>query len=93
MKNKKISIIRKKLDIIDNSILELIKKRLTLVKGVLKEKTLKKQIVDKKRIKIILKRIKLKSKTKKIDPIITRTIWKSMINAFISYEYRNFKKK
>ena len=57
------------------------------------EKTLKKQIVDKKRIKIILKKIRLKSKAKKIDPIITRSIWKSMINAFISYEYRNFKKK
>ena len=30
---------------------------------------------------------------KKIDPLITAKIWKTMINAFINYEYRNFNKK
>jgi chorismate mutase len=49
--------------------------------------------VDKKRISIILKEIKKKSLKKKIDPRITNKIWKSMIKAFIDYEYRNFKKK
>ena len=34
-----------------------------------------------------------KSKLKNIDPMITRKIWKSMINAFIAYEYKNIKKK
>ena len=28
-----------------------------------------------------------------IDPLITSAIWKSMIKAYIDYEYRNFKKK
>ena len=59
---------------------------------VLKNKTFKKDIVDKKRIKIILKNITNKSIKKKIDPKITNKIWKSMIRAYIDYEYRNFNK-
>ena len=35
----------------------------------------------------------IKSKNKKIDPKITHKIWKSMIKAFIDYEFRNFNKK
>jgi len=60
---------------------------------VLKNKQHKKDIIDRKRIAIILKNISKKSKQKKIDPIVTRKIWISMIRAFIDYEYRNFKKK
>ena len=41
----------------------------------------------------MLKAIKKESKKRKIDPAITNTIWKSMIRAYIDYEYRNFKKK
>tara|TARA_X000001036_G_scaffold401291_1_gene406301 strand:+ start:1307 stop:1588 length:282 start_codon:yes stop_codon:yes gene_type:complete len=93
MVNKKISKIRKKLDLLDNKLLDLIKKRTYLVNDVLKNKKFKKEIVDKKRISVIIKNIQKKSKRKKIDPIITKKIWKSMINAFIDYEYRNFKKK
>jgi chorismate mutase len=92
MKNKNIKLIRKKLDNLDEKFLNLIKKRSILVDQVLKNKKHKKDIVDKQRINEILKGIKKKSKTKKIDTIITRKIWKSMINAFIDYEYRNFKK-
>ena len=92
MKNKNINLIRKKLDNLDEKFLNLIKKRSILVDQVLKNKKHKKDIVDKQRINEILKGIKKKSKTKKIDTIITRKIWKSMINAFIDYEYRNFKK-
>ena len=44
------------------------------------------------KISKILKNIDKKSKQKKIDPKITSKIWKSMIKAFIDYEYRNFKK-
>ena len=40
-----------------------------------------------------MKNIYMKSKRKKIDPLITKRIWKSMILAYIDYEYRNFKKK
>ena len=92
MKNKNIKLIRKKLDNLDEKFLNLIKKRSILVDQVLKNKKHKKDIVDKQRINEILKGIKKKSKTKKIDTIVTRKIWKSMINAFIDYEYLNFKK-
>ncbi len=92
MHNKKILIIRKKLDFLDNQLLSIIKKRVKLVSIILKNKKFKKQIVDKKRIKQILSRIKKKSKEKNIDTQITREVWKSMINACIKYEYRNFKK-
>ena len=93
MKNKKISIIRKKLDKLDLKMLSIIKKRSSLVNKILEQKQFKNQIVDNKRIRIILSKIKKESKRKKIDPRITNTIWKSMIKAFINYEFRNFKKK
>ena len=93
MVNKNILKIRKKLDQLDNYFLNLIKKRTLLVDKVLKNKKYKKDIVDKKRIKIILKNINKKSRYKNIDPKITESIWKSMIKAYIDYEFRNFKKK
>ena len=92
MVNKKIIKIRKELDKLDDSLLEIIKKRSKLVDLVIKNKKFKKDIVDKKRISIILRNIKIKSKYKKIDPLVTKKIWKSMISAFIDYEFRNFKK-
>ena len=93
MVNKNILRIRKKLDKLDVSFLNLIKKRTFLVNQVLKNKKYKKDIVDRKRIRIILKNISNKSKKNKIDPKITTKIWKSMIRASIDYEYRNFRKK
>ena len=53
----------------------------------------KKQKIDKKRILTILKNKKKKSIANNVDPQITKKIWKSMISAFIDYEFRNFKKK
>ncbi len=93
MSNKNILKIRKKLDRLDDSLITILKKRVRLVDQVLKNKKFKKDIVDKKRIKVILSNISKKSKRKKIDPIITKKIWSSMIKAFIDYEYRNFNKK
>tara|TARA_B100000963_G_C22143612_1_gene458610 strand:+ start:134 stop:415 length:282 start_codon:yes stop_codon:yes gene_type:complete len=93
MVNKNILKIRKKLDILDNSLLRIIKKRIQLVDIVIKNKKYKKDIVDKKRIKVILKNISNKSKKNKIDPKITKKIWNVMIRAFIDYEYRNFNKR
>ena len=90
---KKLEIIRSKLDKLDNKLLSLIKYRTNLVKEVLKLKELKKEIVDKRRISFILKKIHLKSKKLKIDPKITNRIWKNMILSYIDYEKRNFKKK
>ena len=91
--NKNILIIRSKLDKLDNIFLNLIKKRTKLVDQVIKNKKFKKDIVDRKRINIILRNISKKSKRKKIDPRITRKIWKCMIKAYIDYEFRVFKKK
>ena len=90
--NQNILKIRAKLDKLDNSLVKIIKKRTSLVNQVLKNKKFKKEIVDKKRIKIILKNINHKSKIRKIDPKITKKIWIAMIRAFIDYEFRNFKK-
>ena len=90
---KKLEIIRSKLDKLDSSLLSLIRYRTSLVKEVLKLKEFKKEIVDKKRIKFILKKIQIKSKKLNIDPKITNRIWKNMIWSFIDYERRNFKKK
>ena len=93
MVNKNIIRVRKRLDILDIKLLEIIKKRKKLVDIVIQNKRFKKDIVDKSRISIILRNIKTKSKKKKIDPLITERIWKSMIKAFIDYEFRNFKNK
>ena len=90
---KKLEIIRSKLDKLDNKLLFMIKYRTNLVKEVLKLKEFKKEIVDKKRINFILKKINIKSKKLKIDPKITNRIWKNMILSYIDYEKRNFKKK
>ena len=93
LKKKKLNIIRKRLDTLDNSLIKLIKKRTELVKNVLKLKEYKNEIVDKKRINKILNNIKKKSIRNKIDPKITKRIWKNMIYAYIDFEKRNFKKK
>tara|TARA_B100001057_G_scaffold491470_1_gene581783 strand:- start:454 stop:735 length:282 start_codon:yes stop_codon:yes gene_type:complete len=93
MLNKNILKVRKELDKLDNDLLTIIKKRTKLVDIVVKNKKFKKDIIDNKRISVILKNISKKSKLKKIDPKITNKIWKSMIKAFIDYEYRNFGKK
>ena len=90
---KKLEIIRSKLDKLDNSLLSLIKYRTNLVKEVLKLKEFKSEIVDKKRINFILKKIKMKSKKLNVDPKITNRIWKNMIWSYIDFERRNFKKK
>ena len=90
---KKLNLIRIKLDKLDNKFLSLIKYRTNLVKEVLKLKEFKNEIVDKKRINFILKKVKLKSIKLNIDPLITKRIWKNMIWSYIDYEKRNFKKK
>ena len=93
-KNKiKLNLLRKELDKIDNVLLKIIHKRTNIVKKVLTLKSYKKEIIDKKRISLILKKIKKESLKKNIDPKITRRIWKNMIWSYIDFEKRNFKKK
>ena len=93
LNKKKLNNVRNKLDKLDDKLINLIKIRTDLVNDVLKLKQFKKDIIDKKRIKIILNKIKKKSLKKKIDTKITNKIWKNMIWAYIDYERRKFKKK
>ena len=89
----KLNRLRSKLDKLDDSLISILKKRTNLVKLVLSLKVSKNEIVDRKRINKILKKIKKKSIRNNIDPKITRRIWVNMIYAYIDYERRNFKKK
>ena len=93
MRNIELNKVRNKIDKLDKKLLVLIKKRTDLVKKVIKLKKFKKQIVDRNRIKKVLKNIKKNSIKKKVDPKLTVKIWNSMIKSYIEYEKRNFKKK
>ena len=93
MEKKKLEIARNEIDQLDNSILDLIKKRTKIVKYMLSLKQFKNQIVDQKRINVILKNIRKKSVQHGVDSKVTSRIWKTMIWSFIDYQRRNFKKK
>ena len=93
MNKKKLIIARNKIDQLDSSIFNLIKKRTKIVKYMLSLKQFKNQIVDQKRINIILKNIRRRSIQHGIDPKITSRIWKAMIWGFVNFQRRNFKKK
>ena len=93
MNKKKLQIARNKIDQLDKKIFYLIKKRTSIVKYMLSLKGFKKQIIDHKRIKEILKKVKNQSIKNRIDPKITSRIWKSMIWAYVNFQKKNFKKK
>ena len=56
-------------------------------------KKYKNQIIDRKRMKIIIKNIRKNSLKNNIDPKITVRIWKSMIWSYVDFQMRNFKRK
>ena len=93
MNVKKLKIARNKIDQLDKAIFHLIKKRTRIVKYMLSLKEFKNQIVDHKRIKEILKKIKNISIKNGIDPKITIRIWKSIIWSYVDFQRRNFKNK
>ncbi len=93
MVNKKLKVARNKIDKIDQSIFNLIVKRTNVVKYMLTLKRHKKEIVDRNRMNIILKKIKKKSIKNNIDTKITKKIWTSMISSYIDFQKRNFKIK
>ena len=90
---KKLNILRNKLDKLDYKLLSIIKIRTEIIKNVISLKNNKKEIVDKKRISFILRKIKKASIKRKIDPTITNKIWKNMISSYIDFERKLFKKK
>ena len=93
MNRQKLKIARNKIDQLDKNIFNLIKKRTRIVKYMLNLKQFKNQIVDRKRIKIILKNIRNKSIKNDVDPKITTRIWKAMIWSYVDFQRKNFKKK
>ena len=84
---------RRKIDKIDKQIFNLIKKRTIVVKKMLTLKKYKHEIIDLKRNNQILFKLKRKSIQNKIDPKITKRIWKSIIYSYVDFQRRNFKKK
>ena len=93
MNRRKLKIARNKIDQLDKNIFNLIKKRTRIVKYMLNLKQFKNQIVDRKRIKIILKNIRNKSIKNDVDPKITTRIWRAMIWGYVDFQKKNFKKK
>ena len=95
MKNnsKEMKIIRKKIDQVDDKLLPLMVKRSKLVEKALSLKKRKNEIVDKKRIEEISKKIVKKSSELGGNPKLLKSIWISIIQNFIDYEKQEFKKK
>ena len=93
MDKKRLKKARNKIDQLDKSIFNLIKKRTTIVKHMLTLKQFKNQIIDHKRINEILKNIRKKSIKQKIDPTVTSRIWKAIIWGYVDFQKRNFKNK
>jgi len=91
--NRRLKKERKKIDKIDQQIFKLIKRRTIVVKKMLTLKKYKHEIIDLKRNNQILFKLKRKSIQNKIDPKITKRIWKSIIYSYVDFQRRNFKNK
>ena len=84
--------VRKKIDNIDNKIIELIGDRFKEIHKVTKLKKNKEEIIDHERITHILKSVQAKAKKNKIDPDIITRIWQIFIQEAIKLEYSKIKK-
>ncbi len=95
MKNnsEEMKLIRKKIDQVDDKLLPLMVKRSKLVEKALRLKKRQTEIVDKKRINEISKKIVTKTSKLGGNSKLLKTIWLSIIQKFIDYEEQEFKKK
>jgi len=95
MKNNstEMKLIRKKIDQVDDKLLPLMVKRSQLVEKALSLKKKQAEIVDKKRINDISKKIVKKTKELGGNSKLLKSIWLSIIQNFIDYENQEFKKK
>ena len=91
-KFKNLKDVRKSIDNVDDRLVKLIGEREFYVREALKFKTNKKQIIDRKRISMVLKKTKNLSKKYKANNLIVERIWKLMIKNFIILENKLFKK-
>ena len=85
-KFKNLKDVRKSIDNVDARLVKLIGEREFYVREALKFKTYKKQIIDRKRISMVLKKTKNLSKKYKANNLIVERIWKLMIKNFIILE-------
>ena len=95
MKNnsREMKLIRKKIDQVDDKLLPLMVKRSKLVEKALSLKKSQTEIVDKKRINEISKKIVKKTSELGGNSKLLKAIWLSIIQNFIDYEKHEFKKK
>ena len=91
-KFKNLNEVRKSIDNVDTRLVKLIAEREFYAKQAVNFKTNKKQIIDRKRINVVLKRIKSLSKKYKVNSLTVERIWKLMIKNFIILENKLFKK-
>lgn len=84
-KKKGISKIRNNIDKIDSKIIKLLSLRRKQVIQITKYKK-RSEIIDKKRIENILKRLVKKGKILEIEPYLITSIWNAMIKSFIKLE-------
>jgi chorismate mutase len=82
MSEIKIASLRKEVDVIDENLLQLIKKRLHLTKeiGEIKKEN-QMSIIDENREKALFKALEKKSRELKLDPDIIATIWHQILQA------------
>ena len=92
-KSQKMKQVRSSIDLIDSKILPLMVKRSKLVNKALELKSKRNEIIDKKRIDQILKKIGINSKKLDGNPELLKSIWMSIIQNFIDYEKKQFKKR
>ncbi len=86
-KSKNITKVRKNIDTIDLKILKLLSLRRKQVIKITKFKK-RSEIVDKKRINLMLKNLVQEGKKLKVESFIVVNLWKAMINSFIKLERR-----
>ena len=84
--------VRKKIDNIDNKIIELIGDRFKEIHKVTKLKENREEIIDHERITHILKSVQSKAKKNKIDAEIIVRIWQIFIQEAIKLESAKIKK-
>lgn len=82
--------VRKNIDTIDNQIVKLLIKRSSFVLQATYFKTKKSQLIDRKRIARIIKRVSNVAKKQKLSPIIVEKVFRKMINQFILLETKEF---
>ena len=83
--------IRSQIDVIDSKLLPLMVKRSKLVEKALELKVSQSEIVDKKRINEITKKISYRTKQLGGNAKLLSSIWLSIIENFIKFEKSKFK--